>query len=133
MASGASGWADADESIGARITASEAAIHRLQDELVTVLDGLGALREQVRAAEDMAGDPQSDRLCREVSDVLKTQVSALEEMVRATQGFPRRWARLEVNTSQRKSLMLSVKARRRRDHDELGDLGQLGLDVTGGP
>eukprot|EP00930_Biecheleria_cincta_P100622 TRINITY_DN92231_c0_g1_i1.p1 TRINITY_DN92231_c0_g1~~TRINITY_DN92231_c0_g1_i1.p1 ORF type:complete len:141 (+),score=25.75 TRINITY_DN92231_c0_g1_i1:40-423(+) len=117
----ASGWANEDDSIGTRIASAEAAVHRLQDELSTILEGLGSLKEEVRNAEELAGDQQSDRLRREISDVLKTQTAALEEMVSSAQGFPRRWARLELNTSQRKSLMLSIKARRLRDREEGAD------------
>eukprot|EP00441_Pelagodinium_beii_P019769 CAMPEP_0197655042 /NCGR_PEP_ID=MMETSP1338-20131121/39214_1 /TAXON_ID=43686 ORGANISM="Pelagodinium beii, Strain RCC1491" /NCGR_SAMPLE_ID=MMETSP1338 /ASSEMBLY_ACC=CAM_ASM_000754 /LENGTH=121 /DNA_ID=CAMNT_0043230611 /DNA_START=32 /DNA_END=397 /DNA_ORIENTATION=+ len=110
-----SGWAEEDDSIPGRIALAEEQVHKLQEELSTVLAGLADLKEQVQNAEDMKGDQQSDRLRREISDVLKTQASALEEMVRSTQGFPRRWARLELNTSQRKSLMLTIKARRARE------------------
>eukprot|EP00933_Yihiella_yeosuensis_P008665 TRINITY_DN11424_c3_g1_i1.p1 TRINITY_DN11424_c3_g1~~TRINITY_DN11424_c3_g1_i1.p1 ORF type:complete len:126 (+),score=30.82 TRINITY_DN11424_c3_g1_i1:82-459(+) len=116
----ANAWAeDGNVSVAARIQTMEAAAQRLQGELSIVLEGLAALREKCQVTEETAGDAQSDLLQKEVSDVLKVQAAALNEMISSTEAFPRRWARLELNTSQRKSLMLSVKARRRRDQQEL--------------
>ncbi|CAK0840954.1 unnamed protein product [Prorocentrum cordatum] len=53
----------------------------------------------------------------EATDVLRQQAEALEAMADAVKAFPRRWARMELSTSQRKTLMLSIKARRKRAED----------------
>eukprot|EP00931_Biecheleriopsis_adriatica_P062163 TRINITY_DN37436_c0_g1_i1.p2 TRINITY_DN37436_c0_g1~~TRINITY_DN37436_c0_g1_i1.p2 ORF type:complete len:131 (+),score=33.96 TRINITY_DN37436_c0_g1_i1:71-463(+) len=117
-----SGWKQVDDSIATRIATAEAHVHRLQEELATVLEGLASLKEKVGAAEDLAGDQQADRLRREVKEVLSVQATALEEMVRSAQSFPRRWASLELSTSARKSLMLSIKARKKGDAADKGEL-----------
>ncbi|CAK0840953.1 unnamed protein product [Prorocentrum cordatum] len=54
---------------------------------------------------------------KEATDVLRQQAEALEAMADAVKAFPRRWARMELSTSQRKTLMLSIKARRKRAED----------------
>mmetsp|Transcript_23528 Transcript_23528/g.50084 ORF Transcript_23528/g.50084 Transcript_23528/m.50084 type:complete len:129 (+) Transcript_23528:1201-1587(+) len=107
-----------DEPLVDRIAAMEQAAQQLQDDLANVLSGLADLKEHTRPAEATAGDRQADRMRKEVGDVLRMQTEGLVEMSRSVQAFPRRWARLEVNTSQRKSLLLNIKARRRRDQEE---------------
>ncbi|CAJ1342681.1 unnamed protein product, partial [Effrenium voratum] len=111
----ANGWLKQPDSLCGRIDQTEAHALRLQEELTTVLRGLAALKERVRDADDLSGEPQSENLRREIDEVLRRQGLVLEEMVRSAETFPRRWAEFELNTSQRKSLMLSIKARKARD------------------
>ena len=118
MALSADGWRKEPESLDARISQTEAQTLRLQEELSTILRGLAILKEQVRDADDLAGDAESQKIRQEVDDVLRRQGSILEEMVKSAESFPRRWAQFELNISQRKSLMLSIKARRARDQAE---------------
>merc|ERR1719183_1970053 len=102
-------------SVAENLTAVEEAAKKLQEELAMVLDGLADLRHSVKAAEETAGDRQSDLLRKEVTDVLRQQATGLDDMSRAVQALPRRWARFELQTSQRKSLMLNIKARQRQE------------------
>ncbi|CAL1171208.1 unnamed protein product [Cladocopium goreaui] len=114
----ANGWRKEPESLCSRISETEATAHRLQEELSTILRGLAALKEQVRDADDLAGDTETEKIRQEVDDVLRRQGTVLEEMVKSAESFPRRWAQFELNISQRKSLLLSIKARRARDQAE---------------
>mmetsp|Transcript_127263 Transcript_127263/g.360170 ORF Transcript_127263/g.360170 Transcript_127263/m.360170 type:complete len:119 (+) Transcript_127263:86-442(+) len=106
-----------DEPLAGQIASMEEQARRLQEDLAVVLSGLAEIRGSVRAAEDTAGDRHSDKMRKEVEDVLRRQTQALEAMAQTAQDFPRQWARLEIHTSQRKALMLNIKARRRRDDE----------------
>ncbi|CAE7618445.1 unnamed protein product [Symbiodinium necroappetens] len=117
----ADGWAQEPDSLERRISRTEAQAQRLKEEVATVLRGLAALKEQVKSADDLAGDPGSEDMRREIDEVLKRQTEVLEEMVKSTESFPRRWAQFELNTSQRKSLILSIKARKAHDRVLRGD------------
>ncbi|CAK9097845.1 unnamed protein product [Durusdinium trenchii] len=110
MALSANGWRKEPESLCGRISQTEAQALRLQEELSTILRGLAVLKEQVKNADELAGEVETEKLRLEVDDVLRRQGTILEEMVKSAESFPRRWAQLELNTSQRKSLMLSIKA-----------------------
>merc|ERR1719198_1566832 len=101
-----------------RVQAMEDAVGRLQGELSTILGGLAKLKEQVGSAESLAGDRASDQMRKEVGDALRQQAEAVQMMEQTVQTFPRRWARFEVNTSQRKSLLLDIKARRKQQAQE---------------
>ncbi|CAE7414791.1 unnamed protein product [Symbiodinium natans] len=79
----------------------KAQAHRLKEEVVTVLRGLAALKEQVKNADDLTGEPETEKMRVEIDEVLKRQTEILEDMVKSTESFPRRWAQFELNTSQR--------------------------------
>jgi len=106
------------ESMGDQISAMESAARRLQEDLALVLGGLGDLRERMQSAEQTAGDRSADGMRKEVGDTLRQQTDSLEAMDSTVQTFQRRWARFEVNTSQRKSLMLNIKARRLQESEQ---------------
>merc|ERR1719301_167352 len=109
---------EADASAVEHVQQMEEAVSRLQGELSTILGGLGKLREQLGPAETMAGDRASDNMRKEVGDALRQQTEALHMMEQTVQTFPRRWARFEVNTSQRKSLLMDIKARKKQQQDQ---------------
>merc|ERR1719261_1658050 len=108
---------EADSTAIERVQQMEEAVSRLQGELSTILGGLGELRQQLGSAETIAGDRHSDNMRKEVGDALRQQTEALQMMEQTVQTFPRRWARFEVNTSQRKSLLMDIKARKKQQQD----------------
>mmetsp|Transcript_63839 Transcript_63839/g.120930 ORF Transcript_63839/g.120930 Transcript_63839/m.120930 type:complete len:140 (+) Transcript_63839:87-506(+) len=105
------------EPLIAQLGTMEEAARRLQEDLTTILGGITEFKRDVQAAEDTAGDRQSDVMRKEAGDVIRQQTEILDQMALSVQAFPRRWARLELNTSQRKSLLLNIKARRRKEQE----------------
>lgn len=93
----------------------ERAARQLQEDLGTILNGLEDLRHRIQPAEETAGDGQSDKMRKEIADILRRQTMTLEDVSQTVQDFPRHWSRCELNTSQRKALMLNMKARRKKD------------------
>eukprot|EP00747_Dinoflagellata_sp_TGD_P165877 gnl/TRDRNA2_/TRDRNA2_187845_c0_seq1.p2 gnl/TRDRNA2_/TRDRNA2_187845_c0~~gnl/TRDRNA2_/TRDRNA2_187845_c0_seq1.p2 ORF type:complete len:120 (-),score=30.54 gnl/TRDRNA2_/TRDRNA2_187845_c0_seq1:56-415(-) len=111
-----------DGPLADRIAEMEAEARRLQDDLNEVLRGLADMKSHslLQSAEQTSGDKQSDKMRKEMADVLRQQTEVLQAAGREVQAFPRRWARFELNTSQRKSLMLNIKARRQCEEQTLG-------------
>mmetsp|Transcript_54323 Transcript_54323/g.115966 ORF Transcript_54323/g.115966 Transcript_54323/m.115966 type:complete len:161 (-) Transcript_54323:49-531(-) len=94
-----------------RVEAMQTSARRLQEELTILIEGLDNLKESMHAVESLRGDRHPDKMRKEVLDTLRDQTSGLEEMRNCLEAFPRRWAKFEVNTCQRKALMVAVKAR----------------------
>mmetsp|Transcript_4322 Transcript_4322/g.10626 ORF Transcript_4322/g.10626 Transcript_4322/m.10626 type:complete len:137 (+) Transcript_4322:56-466(+) len=103
-----------DQPLSEQLDALEDATRRLVNDLNAILDGVQDLRESTKSTEASTGVASADKMRREVSDVFRMQTAALRDMDRSVQDFPRRWARFELHTSQRKTLMLNIKARRKQ-------------------
>merc|ERR1719240_495368 len=103
----------------AAVVEMEDAVSKLQGELSAILGGLAKLRQQLEPTETLAGDKASDKMQKEVADAMRQQTEALQMMEQTVQTFPRRWARFEVNTSQRKSLLMDIKARKKQQQEQL--------------
>eukprot|EP00913_Durusdinium_trenchii_P004889 g4538.t1 len=73
MALSANGWRKEPESLCGRISQTEAQALRLQEELSTILRGLAVLKEQVKNADELAGEVETEKLRLEVDDVLRRQ------------------------------------------------------------